>query len=363
MPVRLRKGKHRDTWQVDVSIKGHPRVKFSAPEARTKKDAQLIEASVVRKLYEGKWGKESGGESFESFFREKYMPWAKDHKRSWQTDEQYGRTLCGFLKGKAFKDLSPLLFEKLKKHLRERKTHQGEGCKPATVNRVLALASRIINLARDEGYTNSNPLARVRREKVDNARHRYLDSDEQEQLLTALEADNFCHLRPMILLDLHTGIRFGELLQMEASDIHLAEDMIVLAESKTKERRKRKVPLNDVSRQIVRELLEAKSPYSERLFYGPRFTRGSVRHTFARAVKASELVNVHFHDLRRTFATRLLNAGVMEYVISSLLGHSVQSVTGRYAVPTLEAQRDAVKRLVQYRSNGIQKVVVLGGNR
>jgi integrase len=353
MPVRLRRGKLRDTWQIDVSIKGHDRVKFSAPEARTKRDALLIEASVIRQIYEGKWGKESGSESFAAFFNEKYLPWAKDHKRSWDTDERLGRMLVEYFGGRAFKDFSPLLVEKFKKHLRDTRKYQ-----PASTNRVLALLSKVFTMARDEGYTKENPLTKVRREVADNARSRYLLDGEEEKLFESLSDGRLWILFQMVRLDLHTGLRFGELRKLEFSrHVNFEADALTLTPDITKEGRRRLVPFNNISRQIARELFEDKSPYSDKVF---RITRSSAQWHYAQRVKAAGLVNFTFHDLRRTFATRLLEAGVMEYVISALLGHKVRSMTGRYAIATPELQRDAVNKLVQKTANESREVRKIG---
>ena len=73
---------------------------------------------------------------------------------------------------------------------------------------------------------------------------------------------------------------------------------------------------------------------------------------FEKAVSKAELPDFHFHDLRRTFATRLRAANVHAYDIADLLGHSVPEgetrntrITKGYARAVPQRLRDAVETL------------------
>ena len=57
------------------------------------------------------------------------------------------------------------------------------------------------------------------------------------------------------------------------------------------------------------------------------------------------LPGLQVHDLRRTFATRLRDAGVPKWTVSACLGHKDGGVTGLYALPTLRELRAAVETL------------------
>jgi len=71
----------------------------------------------------------------------------------------------------------------------------------------------------------------------------------------------------------------------------------------------------------------------------------SVRTAFANSCKRAGIKNLRFHDLRHTFATRLVLAGVDLATVSKLLGHSSIQMTMRYAHPTPEALKNAVSKL------------------
>jgi len=71
----------------------------------------------------------------------------------------------------------------------------------------------------------------------------------------------------------------------------------------------------------------------------------SISKAFNNACIRAGIKNLRFHDLRHTFATRLVLAGVDLATVSKLLGHSSIQMTMRYAHPTPEALKNAVAKL------------------
>ena len=121
----------------------------------------------------------------------------------------------------------------------------------------------------------------------------------------------------------------------------------------TKTDRPRTVPLTAKAQSILRGLRQD-APDDE-LIFDPKRTgrkRRHLLHCFEQAVKDAGLDDFHFHDLRRTFATRLRVADVHPYDIADLLGHSVPEgetretrVTKGYARAVPQRLRDAVSKL------------------
>ena len=70
-----------------------------------------------------------------------------------------------------------------------------------------------------------------------------------------------------------------------------------------------------------------------------------LKRAFIAAVEAAKIEDFRFHDLRHTFATRLVQKGVDLYKVSKLLGHSDVSTTQRYAHHYPESLRDGVEIL------------------
>lgn len=70
------------------------------------------------------------------------------------------------------------------------------------------------------------------------------------------------------------------------------------------------------------------------------------------ARKEADLEDVRFHDLRHTFATRLVQAGIDLYVVKELLGHKTITMTMRYAHHNAESLRSGVEVLDQKSESG-----------
>jgi integrase len=88
---------------------------------------------------------------------------------------------------------------------------------------------------------------------------------------------------------------------------------------------------------------------TEFVFTSPR-TNGKlidVKKGFRKALEEAKIFNLHFYDLRHTFATRLADAGVPLSVIADLLGHSDIRMTKRYSHATDKAKREAVQKLTK----------------
>ncbi len=84
MPVHKRGNK----WHYAFCIRG-VRYRGGIPEARTKFDAEKAETKLRQEVYDGKYGKPSGEKSFVEFVEEVYKLWAKDNKRSFNTNDKY----------------------------------------------------------------------------------------------------------------------------------------------------------------------------------------------------------------------------------------------------------------------------------
>lgn len=81
---------------------------------------------------------------------------------------------------------------------------------------------------------------------------------------------------------------------------------------------------------------------------------------FSKACKRAEIIDLHFHDLRRTFGTRLMRNGVGIYSICQLLGHADVKMTQRYLNWQPEDGAEAVESLVK---NPPEKRNILGINK
>ena len=341
MAVR-RRGKKK-VWYYDFQI-GKNRYRGRIPEAQNRTEALDAEADVRRIVYRGAYGKQMGSDLFTEYCEKIYLPWARENKRSSKDDETNVRLCQLWFIGRRFADITPMLIEKYKKERRETPTIHGRRRANASVNRELAYLSKVFNLAIRDGITMSNPCRGVKRLAEENMRTRYLTIEEEERLLDACVGDR-SHLRPIIVLAVNTGLRRGELFSLRWLHIDFSRQVLHVLRSKSN--KARSVPLNRRSLATLRELSNGQ-PSS-----GPEdrvFGVTDVKRSFGTACTLAGITNLHFHDLRHTFGTRLGDSGVDINTIASLMGHSDIRMAARYTHPTDKNRKGAVESLTAYSS-------------
>ena len=239
-----------------------------------------------------------------------------------------------------------MLVEKFKSERSKGLTRYKRKRANATVNRELACLSKIFNMAIVDGLTSSNPCREVKMLVEDNKRTRYLSEEEEGRLLAAC-GDVRAHLRPVIVLANHCGLRRGELLRLTTSQIDFSRNIVHV--TKTKTGKDRDVPLNEVARAELHAPV-GKAKDDGLLF--PNKKTGTfikdVKKAFAAARLEAELVNFRFHDLRHTFGIRLAESGADPFTIMELMGHSDLRMTARYTHATDRSKHSAVAKLADY---------------
>lgn len=199
---------------------------------------------------------------------------------------------------------------------------------PAARNRPLSLLRRVANLAFREWHWLARPVT-IRLEHEPH-REEYLSRGEAELLAWIAEqwhplAGDWC------LIAVYTGMRQGEIERLKASDVR--SDVIYL--TKTKTRKPRTVPVLERIREPLDRWISAPNRPKYRALY----------YHFKRAAWAIGRPELHYHDLRHTAASLLVQAGVDLWTVAEILG-AKYAIT-RYAHLNTEAKRRALERLVQ----------------
>lgn len=198
--------------------------------------------------------------------------------------------------------------------------------RPRTVNIEVNTLSAIFREAVKRGLVDKNPVKGVRKLPEENIIIRYLSADEEKRLLEACSPS----LHSIVMVALHTGMRLGELLHLEWKDVDFEQRLIRV--KLTKSHRTRYLPMNV----RVVETLKAlpRRPDIELVFWNPkRGAHWSWTHGpgWQKAIRLSGVKDFRFQDLRHTFASRLVQAGVPIKVVQELLGHANVATTMRYA--------------------------------
>ncbi len=202
------------------------------------------------------------------------------------------------------------------------------GLKGASNNKTLNVLKAMFSKAVEWEMVEADVLKKIRKVKMlpENKRLRYLSQEECRDLINACDQ----HLRPIVITALNTGMRKGEILKLKwDTHIDLKHGFILL--DKTKNGERREIPINSTLRSTLQGLTRRLDvPY---VFYDP--TSGKpyqdVKRSFGSALRRAKIQDFHFHDLRHTFASHLVMAGVDLTSVSRLLGHKDIKMTLRYS--------------------------------
>ena len=220
---------------------------------------------------------------------------------------------------------------------------------PATVNRELSFLRRVYNLAMADDVIARNPVSRVKFFKENNERVRFLTADEETRLQKAMTSKDW----DVVAVALHTGLRRGEQFALEWEHVDFSTGLLTVPRSKSGELRR--VPMNDVVREVFRALpsrLKSKWVFPSKKGKTHMDPKNAMNRVFVPAVKEAGIRNFHWHDLRHTFASRLVMAGVDLRTVQELLGHKTIAMTVRYSHLSPEHQLEAVQRLTARTATG-----------
>ena len=175
---------------------------------------------------------------------------------------------------------------------------------------------------------------------------------EEEKLRRVLRENDRC-LEAEFDLALDTGMRRGEQYRLRWEDVNCRLVIITIPRSKHGERRY--IPINSAAK-IALEVLQRQTDGSGYVVPGAKAPRNKdPRRTFEAAVKESGILNFRYHDIRHTFASRLVMAGVDLRTVQELMGHKTVTMTIRYSHLAPSHQREAIERLVSVPSQRAQK--------
>ena len=186
-------------------------------------------------------------------------------------------------------------------------------------------------------WVQVNPFADAGFPQFENARERWLTVAEEKLLLSVASPQ---WLSDLMILAIHTGCRRGEILSLTwktAVDM----DRRVITVQASKRGLKKAIPVSDKLYEILKKRKKVIS-ITGKVF---DVSVSALKDAFERAVEKAGIENLHFHDLRHTFATRLVQSGVDIYRVQKLLGHRSIKMTERYSHHYPESLRESIRAL------------------
>lgn len=287
-------------------------------------------------------------------FLKGYAPWLETHRKDGKASIARIHSCFGAWMDKPLADITPWLVEKWRKERRD------AGRAPATINRDLNALKSLLSTAVDWDIIGAHPLAKLKPAKVDQLGVvRYLSPEEEQRLRDALAArDSLAtakrdsanqwrlqrhkaplpgllgytdHLTPLVLLALNTGMRRGELFNLDWRDVDLDRQSLAVRGATTKANKTRHIPLNTEAANVLRQWRSSQTG-TGLVFPGKEGApMDNVNTAWQGLMTNATITEFRFHDLRHTFASKLVMAGVDLNTVRELLGHSDIAMTLRYA--------------------------------
>ncbi|MCH7963727.1 MAG: tyrosine-type recombinase/integrase [Bacteroidetes bacterium] len=203
-------------------------------------------------------------------------------------------------------------------------------------------------------YVSENPFKKIKSPKIPIKLPVFINARELKQILDKTESKLF---RDIFIAAFLTGARLGEILNLKWNGVDLTNQILTVkntVEFTTKNKRERVIPINSELQIILKhrfpKVIDLK--LDEFVFWkvkGVKLNNDYVSKKFKAAVRASGLDDkIHFHTLRHSFASRLVQKGVALYVVKELLGHEDLRTTQIYAHISTANLVDAVKNLSVY---------------
>lgn len=325
-------------WQIEFTFKGH-KVRQSSGTAK-KREAEEVERLLRQELKEqlllGKVAEMSFGDAIDRYYDGVIVPKGNVGvaKRELYALNQLRQGLGA---STPITKLSARVLADYKDRLLAEKKS------PATVNRVLATIKAILNKAKAEWGT-LNVVPTIKLLPLDNARYRWLTDDEEKKLLPVCAP----HLHDLIIFLMDTGARLREATLLTWVDVDLdRKPRAAVRFMDTKSGKPLGIPLSTRAEEMLRRLKDECPEGENRVFLYRPMGRGGLGgdatrrgkavpfnnpfSTWDTARKRVGLEDVNLHDLRHTFASRLVMRGVPLLTVSKLLGHHSIQMTMRYA--------------------------------
>ena len=237
------------------------------------------------------------------------------------------------------------------------------------------------NKAVEWGYIKENYFMKVKLPKKQQVNPAFINNVQLENICRHIELGSKLRsndvLRDVVVVGFYTGMRLNEIVNLKWKNVNLSTRIITVGDEDftTKGRNQRYIPICDEAMEALLRRQNGKGnlsdvknvrlarnggsamiiPFSKEAALdgyvfcksnGVRFTGDYVSRSFQSACRAAGMDRaIHFHSLRHSFASNLVQKGVSLYKIKELLGHSSISTTEIYSHLNLESLREAIKTL------------------
>lgn len=352
MAISKYTGKKGVTYTIDYYENGK---RIREKVGPNKKEAQELLGQRLKEIREGK---HFGARSIRRVLFEDLCKEYKErnaHQRSQATMKYVVDLLKERFAGRYVHELTEKDVDDFIISRRDTPTRWQRARKGSTVNREAAMLRAMLSMAAAQRMATRNAASRPRTMPEPKGRLRYLSIEEATKPLELAKKSGSGDIYPLILLALDTGGRRGELVNLHWEDLDYAKGQVWIRRSKNGE--PRYVPMTERARAVLKA--RPRRLGSPLVFNGNELGKpisNGIREVFVNLLEKAGIADFTFHDLRHTYASHLVMAGVPLYTVGKLLGHKTPHMTARYAHLAPEYLKQAVSSLPNWEGDGQETV-------
>ena len=205
----------------------------------------------------------------------------------------------------------------------------------------------------EQGWADANPVEKVNKPRKEEKKKAFFEPEDVEKVLEAIDAyyklrkdepgptpsDEW--LKQIIVVAFRTGLRRGELLNLQWRDVDLEKERLFVrhrGDFKPKNGQERTVSLVGEALEMLKAMHEAQTPipnepvFTDNKGESPRPDRVTKRFKkYVREAKLKDREDLHFHSLRHSTASCLTMEGHSKEVVADVLGHTTTRMADKYS--------------------------------
>ena len=218
-------------------------------------------------------------------------------------------------------------------------------CSKVTVDNIRRNLSSFFSWLEEENYILKSPMRRIHKIKTNQQVKEVISDEDIERL-----RDKCACKRDLAMIDLlySTGIRVGELVNLNISDVDFeARECVVFG----KGGKERKVYFDAKAKLHLQKYIESRNDKNPALFVTldspyDRLKISGVEIRMRELGRSVKIAKIHPHKFRRTMATRAIDKGMPIEQVQKILGHSQIDTTMQYAMVNQNNVKSSHQRFI-----------------